>query len=126
MSITAEIVQHTVALASAHLLFESGKEAFKEGVEGAAQLLSWLRTTLTGRAKEALADLENNPGEADNQADLRKQLMLLFNNNPALLGELRAIIGEPKVDGAGQNMTLGANARAIQNKGKNNTNVISG
>ena len=116
-----------VALAAPYLV-EAGKGAAKklgEGVGG--KLWSWLGEKLTGRAKEALDDLEKNPGAEDNQADLRKQLTKLLEADPTLLAELRALLPPaPATETTLQTQTVGDHGRGVQNKGDNNTTNISG
>jgi hypothetical protein len=69
-------------------LTEAGKEAAKtigkESAGAGIKVLGWLRDKVTGRAKEALEDLEQQPDSADNQADLRKQLVKLLRNSRIL------------------------------------------
>ena len=116
-----------VALAAPYLV-EAGKSAAKklgEGVGG--KIWSWLSEKLTGRAKEALDDLEKNPGVADYQAVLRVQLVKLLEADPALLAELRALLPpEPAPETTIQTQTVGDNSRAAQNTGDNNKIIFSG
>jgi hypothetical protein len=53
----------------------AAKKIGEESAGAGLQLLGWMRNKLTGRAKEVLGDMENDPASADNQADLRKQLI---------------------------------------------------
>jgi hypothetical protein len=104
---------------------EAAKTVGKEGATAGLKLLGWLRDKATGRAKEALDDAEATPTE-DNQADLRKQLTKLLEANPDLLAELRALLPAPAAETGGQHMAVGDNSRAAQNRGDNNTIIISG
>ena len=125
----AELTLATQAAAIAALyLGETGKAVAKKvGEELGGKLLPWLRQKLTGRAKEALDDLEKNPGAEDNQADLRKQLTKLLEADPALLAELRALLPPaPATETTLQTQTVGDHGRGVQNKGDNNTTNISG
>ena len=124
----AELTLATQAAAIAALyLGETGKAVAKKvGEELGGKLLPWLRQKLTGRAKEALDDLEKNPGAEDNQADLRKQLTKLLEADPALLAELRALLPPaPATETTLQTQTVGDNSRAAQNKGDNTINLSS-
>ena len=116
-----------VALAAPYLV-EAGKGAAKKLGEGAGgKVWSWLAEKLTGHAKEALDDLEKNPGAEDNQADLRKQLTKLLEADPALLAELRALLPPaPATETTTQTQNVGDNSRGVQNKGDNNSINISG
>ena len=104
-------------------LAEIGKGgAEKLGEAATGRLLTWLRAKTTGRARDALADLERQPGSTDNQADLRKQLAQLLEQNPALLAELHALL--QAVPAGGDRMeqhVTGANAKGVQIKGGGNT-----
>ena len=60
-----------VAVLSPYLV-EGGKEVTETA---AKDLFTWLKSKLTGRAAEALSDLEKAPAAEDNLADLRKQLV---------------------------------------------------
>lgn len=120
------LASEAVAVAAPYLI-EAGKNAAKklgEGVGG--QVWSWLREKLTGRAKEALDDLEKDPESEDNRADLRKQLIKLFEAEPDMLEELRALL-PPAACGktTHQAQTVSDNSTGIQNKGDNNSFNIS-
>jgi hypothetical protein len=110
-------------------LTEAGKEAAKtvgkETAGAGIKLLGWLREKLTGRAKEALEDLETQPASADNQADLRKQLAKLLEQQPDLAEQLRALLSEAPPQGSSIHQTVGAGAQAIQNVGNQNTGSIT-
>lgn len=73
----------------------------EKAADGGTKLLIWLRSKVTGRAKEALADIEANPHSADNQADLRKQIGRLLDDDPALCRELEALIAGSAASGEG-------------------------
>jgi len=117
----------TTVSAIAPYLTEAARGAAKKvGEEGAVKLLGWLREKLTGRAKEALDDLEKAPEAEDFQADLRKQLVKLLEANPDLLAELRALL--PAATGAADqsmHQTLGAEAKGSQIRGSKNKVMIS-
>jgi len=104
-------------------LIEAGKAGAEKLAETApGKLLAWLREKTTGRAQEALTDFENAPEAPDNQADLRKQLVKLLEQNPGLLTELHALL--PALAGGGDRMEQhveGAGAKAAQVKGRGNT-----
>lgn len=111
----------TVAAVSPWLA-EIGKAgADRIGEAAAGKLLTWLRAKTTGRARDALADLERQPGSADSQADLRKQLAHLLEQDPALLAELHALLQAAPAGGdrMEQHVT-GANAKGAQIKGSGN------
>ena len=99
----------------------------KEAAAGAVRLVGWLREKLTGRAKEALVDLEREPASEDNQADLRKQLGKVLEENSALLAELRALLAElPGAVSTGQSMDIkGDSNKLAQVSGNENKVTIS-
>ncbi len=68
----------------------------EKAVEGGGRLLTWLREKLTGRAKDALGDLESDPQSADNQADLRKQIAKQLESEPELHSELQDLVSRIK------------------------------
>ena len=78
-------------------LVEGGKEAAKTA---ANDLYAWLKGKLTGRAAEALDDLEQDPSSELNRADLGKQLARALAADPALLADLRRLLPEGAVAGA--------------------------
>jgi hypothetical protein len=104
---------------------EAAKTVGKESATAGLKLLGWLRDKATGRAKEALEDAEAKPTD-DNKADLRKQVTKLLEANPDLLTELRALLPTSATETSGQQMTVGDNSKAVQNKGDNNSINISG
>lgn len=109
-------------------LTEAGKEAAKtvgrETAEAGTKLLGWVREKLTGRAKESLDDLVAQPDSEDNQADLRKQLAKLLDEQPQLASELHPLVSQAQIAGDVMNQTIGAGGKGIMNKGTGNTNVI--
>ncbi|MBW4093535.1 MAG: hypothetical protein HIU82_20910 [Proteobacteria bacterium] len=109
----------TVAAISPWLTEIARGAADRIGEAATNSLLAWLRTKTTGRARDALAGLERQPDSADNQADLRKQLAHLLEQDPALLAELRALLSAGG-DRMEQHVT-GANAKGVQIKGGGNT-----
>jgi hypothetical protein len=121
----AEVAAAAVTVLTPYLN-EAGKEAAKAvGKEAASQggkLLGWLRDRLTGRGAEALAELERAPTDADNQADLRKQLKALLTDDPALLDALRDLLAEsaPGGDALSQTVT-GDNNKVAQVAGSGNS-----
>ena len=110
-------------------LTEAGKEAAKtvgKDTAGAGiKLLGWLRDKVTGRAKEALEDLEKQPDSADNQADLRKQLARLLEEQPDLAEQLRSLLPDVQSHDSSIHQTAGAGAQAIQNVRNQNTASIT-
>ena len=109
----------TVAALSPWLVEIGRGGADRLGEAAAGKLLTWLRANTTGRARDALADLERQPESADNQADLRKQLAQLLQQDPALLAELHALL--PAGGDRMEQHVTGANAKAVQIKGGGNT-----
>src|SRR4051794_13002493 len=92
---TEEQPRMSVELAAAAVAFiapfltEAGKEAAKtagkETAGAGLRLLGWMRDKLTGRAKEALAELEEKPDSQLNQDDLRTQLAKSLEKQPELV-----------------------------------------
>jgi hypothetical protein len=102
---------------------ESAASKVGEASVGATgKVLGWMRKRLTGRAREALTDLEKAPNATDNQADARKQLARLLEQEPTLLEELRELL--PTADSSAQEMNQlvgGVGAQAVQIRGDGNT-----
>jgi hypothetical protein len=99
-----------------------------EATKTAAQdVYAWLKGKLTGRAAEALGDLEKDPASADNRADLRKQLAKALEADPALVAELRRMLPEGAAAG-GVAQTIdqsgSTNAKAAQVHGDRNVTKI--
>lgn len=104
-------------------LIEIGKGgAERLGDAGAGKLLAWLREKMTGRAREAMADLEQDPASPDNQADFRKQLVKLLKEDPELLKELQSLLPPPAAAGDTMKQHVeGAGAKGTQIKGSGNS-----
>ena len=101
---------------------EAAKTVGKESAGAAIKLLGWLRDKLTGRAAEALGDLERSPDAEDNQADLRKQLAKLLEAEPHLHDELRALLQGPASTGPTITQTVqGSHAKGAQIHGDGNS-----
>ena len=125
MSITAEIIQHTVALTAAHLAFKSGKEMIATARDEGARLFVWLRTKLPAPGQAALDDLQAAPENPDNQADLRQQLTKLLTAQPAFVEELRALLPATTQTENTQTASGNKDSKIIQNTG-NNSNIAIG
>ena len=65
----------------------------------AKDLFTGLKSKRTGRAAEALSDLEKAPAAEDNLADLRKQLVKVLEADPQLREELRRLLPEAPAAG---------------------------
>lgn len=112
-----------VAVLSPYLV-EGGKEATKTA---AKDLYHWLKSKLTGRAAEALGDLEKDPASEDNRGDLRKQLAKALEADPALQAELRRLLPEGSAAGAVTqtlDQSRSTNAKGAQVHGKGNVTNI--
>jgi hypothetical protein len=107
-------------------LVEIGKGSAKKlGDTAAEKLLAWLRTKTTGPAQEALTDLEREPLSPDNQADLRKRLAKLLEQNPVLLEEMHALLPVPAASGDRMEQHVhGDGAKGLQIKGSGNTSTM--
>ena len=88
-------------------------------------LLGWMREKLTGRAKEALTELEEKPESQLNQDDLRTQLAKLLEKQPELVPQLQELLSEAKPLGDVMSQTVGESGKASQIKGDRNTVSIS-
>jgi hypothetical protein len=75
---------------------EAAKTVGKETAEGGLKVLGWMREKLTGRAKEALTELEEKPGSQLNQDDLRTQLAKLLKKQPELVPQPQELLSEAK------------------------------
>lgn len=122
-----EIVIGALVAAAVKLVAEGAAKKTGEETAGAGfKLLGWMRDKLTGRAKEALEDVEKDPSSEDNKADLRKQLLKQLEGQPQLLEELRSIVPANEQSAAQQAMNqLGDNNRAAQVAGQNNDVRVS-
>jgi hypothetical protein len=111
-------------------LAEAGKEAAKtvgsKTADTAIKVLGWMREKMTGRAKEALDDLENNPDSQLNQDDVRTQLAKLLEQRPELVRQLTNLLSERQAQGDVLIQTVGDGGKASQIKGNLNTVSIGG
>jgi hypothetical protein len=123
----AEIALGALVAAAIKLVAEGAAKKTGEETAGAGfRLLGWMREKLTGRAKEALDDVEKDPSSADNQADLRKQLTKWLEAHPQLLSEFRSLVPANEQSAAQQSMNqIGDNNKAAQVGGQQNTVRIS-
>src|SRR4051794_3214467 len=112
-----------VAVLSPYLV-KGGKETAKTA---AKDLFTWLKGKLTGRAAEALSDLEKAPAAEDNQADLRKQLVKVLEADPQLREELRRLLPEAPAAGVTTqtiDQSNSLNAKVAQVEGNQNVTKI--
>ncbi|GEP45548.1 hypothetical protein [Brevifollis gellanilyticus] len=98
------LLQDTVATLAPALpyLYEGAKETGKgfakktgeAAFDQAVKLWNWLKpkAEATPALQSAVADLAEQPEDADLQASLRVQLKKLLTDQPALVGELQALI----------------------------------
>jgi hypothetical protein len=118
-----ELAAAAVGLLAPYLT-EAGKEAAKtvgkETAGAGLRLLGWMRERLSGRAKEALAELEEKPQSQLNQDDLRTQLAKLLEKQPDLVPQLRELLSEAKPQGDVLTQNVGAGGKASQIKGDQN------
>jgi hypothetical protein len=104
---------------------EAGKTAGKETTEAGLKLVGWMREKLTGRAKEALTELEEKPDSQLNQDDLRTQLAKLLQRQPELALQLQELLSGAQTQREFMSQTVGAGAKASQIKGDRNKVAIS-
>jgi hypothetical protein len=94
-----------VALVAPYLA-EGGKELAKkvggEAGQRIVKLYDRVKAKLTASGAEALADLEKQPQDADNQAVLRVQLKKALEADPAFRAELATLVEEIKARGGDQ------------------------
>jgi hypothetical protein len=95
------------------------------GDDTAASVLDWLRQKLSGRAREALTDLEADPAHDDNQADLRKQLARELEAHDDWREQLTRLLQARDVSADQMTQTLGTGAKGSQIKGSGNKVTIS-
>lgn len=115
----------TVALAAAYtaaLSIELAKGAGKEAAAATGKFLAWAKAKLSGRAAEAVADLQAAPESEDNRADARKQLAKLLAERPDLLADLRAAFPELEKPRTAINQTV--NGVGVNNVGDGNTIIV--
>jgi vacuolar-type H+-ATPase subunit I/STV1 len=104
---------------------EAAKTIGKETTEAGLKLLGWMREKLSGRAKEALTELEEKPDSQLNQDDLRTQLAKLLEKEPHLIPQLRELLAEAQTQGDVMNQTVEEGGKASQIKGDRNKVLIS-
>lgn len=112
-----------VALVGPYLA-EGGKEVAKSA---AKDVYGWLKNKLTGRAAEALGDVEKKPTSELDRADLVKQLAKALEADPALVAQLEALLpAELKAGGTVQQLDQSGstNAKAAQVHGDRNVTKI--
>jgi hypothetical protein len=98
---------------------EAAKTVGKETAGTGLKLLGWMREKLSGRAKEALADLEEKPDSQLNQDDLRTQVAKLLEKEPDLVPQLQALLSKaPQGDVMSQ--TVGKRGKGGQIRGNRN------
>ena len=78
-----------------------------------------MRDKLTGRAKEAIDELEAKPDSQLNQDDLRTQLAKLLEKQPDLVPELRGLVSQAEIQGDVMNLNVGS-GKGAQVKGNQN------
>jgi len=94
------LVSRVVAITALYLqggILSSDPSRDREIASRSRNALGWMELRLDERGKEALKDLEKEPGSADNQADLRKQLRKLLETQTSIVDlaeELNHIIPE--------------------------------
>jgi hypothetical protein len=104
---------------------EAAKTVGKETAEGGLKVLGWMHDKLTGRAKEALTELEEKPDSQLNQDDLRTQLAKLLEKQPELAPQLQALLSDARPQGDAMSQNVGAGGKASQIRGDRNTVSIS-
>jgi hypothetical protein len=104
---------------------EAAKTVGKETAEGGLKVLGWMREKLTGRAKEALVELEEKPESQLNQEDLRTQLAKLLEREPDLVPQLQEVLPKARTQGDVMSQTVGGGSKASQIRGGGNTVSIS-
>lgn len=109
----ASLTASAVALLTPYLT-TLGTEAAKAGgeavVAGGKRILGWLKERLTGKVKDALAELEKAPADEAERGVFEARLKQALATDPALLEGLQALLAElPKAETA-QTMTLTGDA----------------
>ncbi len=123
MTIGPDIVAHTIALTAAHLLYEAGKGSLATARETGEKLVGWLRGKLTGDGAKSLADLQADPADPDNQADLRKRLRELLRAEPGAEAELRGLLPAGSISTVTQTASGVEGSTVIQNTGSGTITV---
>lgn len=116
-----EIVIPALVTAAVKLVAEAfAKKTGEDAASAGFKLLGWMRGKLTGRAKEALDDVEKNPESEDKRADLRKQLTKLLETEPQLLEGLKSLVPAEEQVTAQQSMNqIGTGNKSAQAAGNN-------
>lgn len=125
----ASLTASAVAILSPYLATLGG-EAVKAGgeavVAGGRRLSGWLKEKLTGKAADALAEVEKAPADADERAVLETRLRQALAADPALLEGLRALLAEllKAETTATQTATASGGSKVAQVAGEGNTTSI--
>ena len=99
----------TVAAVSPYLVEVAKGAAGKVGeaaYEGSAKLWKFLKSKLRGGDEKALARIEGEPGNADNQAALRVALKEWVEREPTFRDELAALLNALPKPTAGQSASI--------------------
>lgn len=104
--LAAKVVEYLLSYLTEAAKSAAGKVG-GAAVDGALKLLGCLKVKLSSEGdKAALADLETNPEDADNQADLRKRLKRALAADPAFREELAALLDKLPPPATNQTMTV--------------------
>jgi hypothetical protein len=104
---------------------EAAKTVGKETAGGGLKLLGWMREKLTGRAKEALTELEDKPASQPNQDDLRAQLTKFLEKQPDLVPQLQELLPDTQPLGKVISQIVRKGGKGSQINGDQNTVSIS-
>jgi len=96
----------------------------ESSTEAGARLLGWLRTKLGKEGRDALRELENDPKNTDNEAELRVRLARELVTNPQLLRGLDALLAAEARSLSMIQDVSGTGAKAAQVFGSDNTIII--
>jgi hypothetical protein len=84
-----------------------------------------MREKLTGRAREALTELEDKPASQPNQDDLRAQLTKLLEAQPDLVPQLQELLPDTQPLGKVISQIVGEGGKGSQINGDQNRVSIS-
>jgi hypothetical protein len=104
------------------LLSKAGEKGSETaGERTASAILNFLRDRFKGKTAQALADLEQQPGDLDRQQQFGKLLLDQLKLDGALAAELASQLGRAGLATGSQLATAGDNARVNQIMGSGNT-----
>lgn len=126
MSIESVLATSAVALVTPYLTQAGNKVASRAGEltgDAACRCLDLIRKKFVSKEEQkAIADLEADPADPDNQADVRKKVKQALSNDEAFRAELQKLLDEVR-ETANQEMSVRGNDNIAAQTSGSNINV---